>query len=411
MQHINTKCVVPFSIESNSVSKRQRQYESSHPWLTFQCNLAHVSSSVWMNLGAVQSKCRHVANTLLPPPLLSELQKIYLAKGVMATTAIEGNSMSEAEVRAIIDGRANVAPLQDYQAQEVSNIVDACNAIVAQIAEGDDGSLSVEQIRDLNRRVLRNLPPREGETPGEIPAFNVVVGRYRGAPRGDCAWLLSKFCDWMNAREWQGTAANRLALGVIRAVLAHLYFAWIYPFGDGNGRTARLLEFKILLAAGAPLPAAHLLSSHYNQTRAEYYRQLDAASRSGGRIFPFLEYAIQGLVDGLDRQIEYINSHQWRATWKEYVFAEFGPDVSAVARRQRQVALDLWDCGPDGVPASKIQTLTPEIAVHYARRDAQAVARDLKVLEKMGLIERHHQVIAVKFHTLLEQRKPWAATE
>ncbi len=37
--------------------------------------------------------------------------------------------------------------------------------------------------------------------------------------------------------------------------------AWIHPFGDGNGRTARLLEFLILARCGmVPLPAAHLLS-------------------------------------------------------------------------------------------------------------------------------------------------------
>ncbi len=35
---------------------------------------------------------------------------------------------------------------------------------------------------------------------------------------------------------------NRVAAAILRAVLAHLYIAWIHPFGDGNGRTARLAK-------------------------------------------------------------------------------------------------------------------------------------------------------------------------
>lgn len=54
---------------------------------------------------------------------------------------------------------------------------------------------------------------------------------------------------------------------IFKAVVAHLYLAWIHPVGDGNGRTARLVEFQILLSSGVPSPAAHLLSNHYNQTR------------------------------------------------------------------------------------------------------------------------------------------------
>ena len=34
------------------------------------------------------------------------------------------------------------------------------------------------------------------------------------------------------------------------ALLAHLYIAWIHPFADGNGRTARLLEYLILDSFG-----------------------------------------------------------------------------------------------------------------------------------------------------------------
>jgi Fic family protein len=69
-----------------------------------------------------------------------------------------------------------------------------------------------------------------------------------------------------------------ISKSVLLAVWAHLYIAWIHPFGDGNGRTARLVGFTLLLEGGVPAPAAHLLSNHNNRTRSSYYMELDKAS-------------------------------------------------------------------------------------------------------------------------------------
>ncbi|MGH3941387.1 MAG: Fic family protein [Pseudonocardiaceae bacterium] len=66
----------------------------------------------------------------------------------------------------------------------------------------------------------------------------------------------------------------------VAATLAHLYIAWIHPFGDRNGRTARLLECAILAHSGVvPWVSSNLLSDHYNRTRSRYYQRLERASR------------------------------------------------------------------------------------------------------------------------------------
>src|SRR3989442_1040974 len=63
----------------------------------------------------------------------------------------------------------------------------------------------------------------------------------------------------------------------------------------------------------------HLLSNHYNQTRAEYCRQLKAASDSGGDVIPFIEYAVTGFVEGLREQLKIIRYQQWDMVWRNYV--------------------------------------------------------------------------------------------
>jgi hypothetical protein len=70
-----------------------------------------------------------------------------------------------------------------------------------------------------------------------------------------------------------------------------------HPFGDGNGRVARLIEVQILSESGViPDVATGLLSDHYNKTRSQYYLALDGAQ---GDVTSFVGYALQGLLDEL----------------------------------------------------------------------------------------------------------------
>jgi Fic family protein len=179
----------------------------------------------------------------------------------------------------------------------------------------------------------------------------------------------------------------RIGVSVLKAVLAHLYIAWIHPFGDGNGRTARLLEFRILLSNGVPAPAAHLLSNHYNKTREEYYRQLDAASKSGGNIIPFVLYAVQGFRDGLREQIQYIQNQQFDIIWRNYVHELFRDKTSPADQRRRRLILDLSKKN-EPVPRHLLTTISPKVAHAYAQKTDRTLTRDLRELRKLGLIVR-----------------------
>ena len=191
-----------------------------------------------------------------------------------------------------------------------------------------------------------------------------------------------------------------LVYAIVKAVVAHLYFAWIHPFGNGNGRTARLIEFQILLAAGVPTPTAHLLSNHYNHTRAEYYRQLDRASKSGGDILPFVEYAAQGFVEGLREQLKVIGEQQWDVTWQNYVHDIFREKNSPAETRQRRLALDLGEAKA-AVLVGKIPELTPRQAKAYATKTSKTLQRDLGALEKLGLVERTAAGVRAKREVIL----------
>ena len=363
----------------------ERTYSESHPWITFRADLSHAGAELWMLLGEARSKVEHLSLALLKPEVADEMLRVYLAKGAQATTAIEGNTLSEDEVARIVAGVAPTPPpSQEYLYREVENIVTAFNRIKDHQIAGGDPQLTPERIREFNRDVLAGLE-QEDVHPGEFRTHSVVVGAYRGAPWQDSEYLVARLGEWLESADFDPPDDEwEIPYALLKSVLAHLYIAWIHPFDDGNGRTARLMELQILLAAGVPMPATHLLSNHYNATRAEYYRQLDAASGSGGDVVPFVRYAVRGFVDGLRLQIERVWIQQYADRWEQFVSETFGRVSGEAALRRLDLALELSK-RPDPVHRRDVPNLSPRLAVAYDGTE-RMVGRDLNALAAMDLI-------------------------
>jgi Fic family protein len=173
-----------------------------------------------------------------------------------------------------------------------------------------------------------------------------------------------------------------LHFAIIKAIAAHLYMAWIHPFGDGNGRVARLLEFAMLLKSGVPA-AAHLLSNHYNLTRTEYYRQLDRASKTN-RPVEFISYAIRGFVDGLNEQLAFVEEHIVDVCWREYVYEQFRKVSNKTNRRRRELVLQV---SGRTEPLSRDDMLLL-MEKEYTERTGRTLSRDLNWLVRRGLLVR-----------------------
>jgi Fic family protein len=364
----------------------KRAYRKSHPWLTFELNMRRMPADLWIMLGECQSKSEHIAGTPLPPGVNRELHEVYLAKGVAATTAIEGNTLSEEQVRLQMAGKLTVPPSKTYLKQEVENILQGCNLILGEVKADTLPELSAARIKRLNRMVLDQLTlDNDRAVPGEFRDHSVGVMDYRGAPAADCEFLVQRLCEWLGSMP--AKAGSEVVTAILKAVLAHLYLAWIHPFGDGNGRTARLVEVQILLCAGVPSPAAQLLSNHYNQTRAEYYRQLSRASKSGGDVIPFLVYAVEGLRDGLREQILRIRNLQWDLSWRDYVHEAFRHSKSEIDARRMRLVIELT-AHPGGVDVDSIVRLSGTTAADYAAKTPKTLSRDLHALAEMQLIRQ-----------------------
>jgi Fic family protein len=365
-----------------------REYQQTHPWITFELDMKRVSTKTWIALGEVQSKCEHITRAPLRPKTAATLHRLYLAKGARGTMAIEGNTLTEEEVLKHLDGTLTLPKSKDYLKQETENIVGAFNSIGDSVLDHQNHTgINADTIRIYNSMVLEKLPVENGVTPGKFRGYSVGVDgtKYRGAPAADCEYLTQKLCDWLDKGLIPLEQENTILHGFIKAVMAHLYLAWIHPFGDGNGRTARLVEFQILMASGIPSPASHLLSNYYNETRQLYYHYLDLASKTPQGPISFLEYAVQGFVEGLRSQLEFIWEQQRDVTWRNIVHELFANKESKADLRRRNLALDLSLSG-EPVPLAKIRDLSTRLAAQYANKSNKTITRDIRILVDMNLV-------------------------
>ena len=367
---------------TDSAAKRP-PWERSHPWLAFEIDYGRLRHSDWLALGEAAAMIDRIVGAPLDPAAAEEIHAQFLARGALASAAIEGNTLSEDEARSVIEGTLQLPPSRRYLGRELRNIVVAMDELSEEVRALGRLKLTVERIEAVNRAVLADLEADDHVTPGRVRRTNVTVGCYRCPEWAHARPLLARLCEFLNGFGTPGE--NSHAYSILKAIYAHLCLVWIHPFGDGNGRTARLIEFAILLEAGLPIPACHLASIHYNLTRTEYYRQLARASQREYGAYGFMAYAASGLADQLREQAGVIQRHQWDAAWTNHIHEEFRGAGRKSAWRQRALVLALSKAGGT-VPLASLPDLDPEVARAYAGVSRRTLLRDVAALAERGLV-------------------------
>ncbi|MGV9798157.1 Fic family protein [Mycobacterium sp. NPDC003449] len=351
-----------------------------------------LTPAMWLDLGEAMSKCQHLAGVPLKPAKAEIMGSVYLARGVQATTAIEGNTLTETEVELIVEkGSANVGESRLYQEREVQNVLGAIRDIDGALRAGKRLPITRKRLEQLNLQILDGIPDEPEVVPGRLREHNVSVGKYRAPQWQDVPELVDQFVRWLAelraAVTPESPVRERFINAVLAAMLAHLYIAWIHPFGNGNGRLARLVEVQILSESGVvPIVATNLLSDFYNKTRDHgYYRNLDAAQRDA---MAFIGYALGGFLDELRDQIEVVKAENVQIHWESYVYDVFRKEMpdTETRTRQRELALAM----PEGVwiTAKEATDINTTLARFYAKVGDRTPTRDLNDLTRLNLAER-----------------------
>jgi len=344
-----------------------------------------VTAAATYELGQCDAIIQGISNTPLLPDYHQKLLRVSLTKGAQATTAIEGNTLSEEEIQQVAAGES-LPPSKEYQQIEVKNILDAFNSLLSEVTKTDHVErISPDLLKRFHAMIGKDLGPHFDAIPGQFRTDNRTVGPYRAPDFEDVPELVERMCTWL-VEEFHFDKGQTFAESVTQAIVTHVYIEWIHPFGDGNGRTGRLAEFYILLRAGNPDIASHILSNFYNETRAEYYRQIDNAFRKQ-ELTDFIEYAAQGLRDGLLKTLKTIQQNQFDITWRKLIYDKFAEKKyrkKTVYARQRSLALAIPMNGP--LKLEQIASISTDVAKLYATLSERTLRRDLEMLVEMGLL-------------------------
>ncbi len=358
---------------------------SGYPHLAFHRHW-EISPKARYELGQCHAIIMAICEMPLRPERHESLLRVSLIKGAQATTAIEGNTLSTDEIERVAAGDS-LPPSKEYQEIEVRNVLEAMNALLDEVAtEQRAQRITPELILRLHKMIGKNLGPHFDAVPGRFRTDHRIVGSYRCPDHEVVPELVSQLCDWLATEFLFSQGDQPFADAVVQAIVTHIYVEWIHPFGDGNGRTGRLLEFYILLRAGTPDIASHILANLYNETRPEYYRHLENAARTQD-LTSFMDYAVQGFRDGLVETLEAIQSGQFETAWRSFIhdrFAETKYTKKNVFKRRRELMLSL----PAGraLTLDEVALLTPGVTRTYAQLSERTLIRDLKALEQMGLV-------------------------
>lgn len=218
-----------------------------------------------MDFTAIDNKKRLLdSKRPLPVNAVKSLQESILLEWTYNSNAIEGNTLTIAETKVVLEGiTVGGKTLQEHL--EVINHSDAILYLEELVSEST--ALTEWAIKNLHQIVLRNIDKKNA---GTYRTENVLISGAKHRPPQH--YLVPEHMEKL-VKEYNN--AWQEYHPIKRAALFHGEFVKIHPFVDGNGRTARLLLNFELMKAGFPPVIIK------KEMRLEYYEALDLAHTIG----------------------------------------------------------------------------------------------------------------------------------
>lgn len=211
------------------------------------------------------------------------LRKANRVRTIHSSLAIEGNMLSEDEVKDIIDGKTVMAPLR--QIQEVKN------AIKTYELYEKLNPFYVNDLLKAHGTMMMALTDDAGKfRRGGVGVFSEERLVHMAPPADRVPFLIDDLFEWLKQ------AKDHL---LIRSCVFHYEFEFIHPFSDGNGRMGRLWQ-SLILGRLHPLFEYLPVENMVYANQEAYYNaiQHSTATADSG---PFIEFMLQEILNTLKR--------------------------------------------------------------------------------------------------------------
>jgi Fic family protein len=218
-----------------------------------------------------------------------QLRKKNRIKTIHSSLQIEGNTLTEEQITALIENKRVIGP--EKEVLEVINAIRVYEKLEDYKLYSDKSFLKAHQ--ELMKGLIESAGKYRKQGVGIMKGSKVehVAPPYENVP-----YLMKDLFEYVQDSE---------ELTLIKSCVFHYEMEFIHPFLDGNGRMGRLWQTLILMSEYPVfefLPFETLIS----QTQNEYYEALAMSDKSGKSTF-FIEYMLQVIDKSLGNLLNYNN--------------------------------------------------------------------------------------------------------
>lgn len=238
--------------------------------------LAELSRSVFIEAGALGA-------TVTAEPTRRELARLVREMNSYYSNLIEGHKTLPRDIERALNNQLSADERKRHNQCLAAAHVRVETAMEERLRQEPDLNIhSADFLRWLHRMFYRELPEAlqwshtvSGKSyrlePGELRAFDVSIAGHTPPEHGRVPAYLDRFA------EFYGRPGILPTQALVAAAAAHHRLTWIHPFGDGNGRVARLYSHACLIREKVDGLGLWTLSRGLARFRDRYYERLAAA--------------------------------------------------------------------------------------------------------------------------------------
>ena len=244
------------------------------------------------------------------------------------------------------------------------------------IINNKDKDFTLENLLEVHKRIssqTMNDVEDEGSfrKSDDIYVMNEITGEIAHIPPShrELNSLLKNMCDFANNETQEGFTHP-----IIKSIILHFMLAYIHPFSDGNGRTARSLVYWYLIKQGYWLMQYLSISRIIYKSKPAYEKSFLYTESDDLDLTYFIQYNLKAMNDAFKELKMYLQRKINDAESMHILY-----NVKDVNERQAKILKILKD-----LPMS-IFTAT-EISTRFGV-DIKTARKDLQCLVDLGFME------------------------
>lgn len=309
--------------------------------------------------------------------------KRSLIEEAISSSQLEGASTTRKVAKDMLN---NHKKPRDYSEQMIYNNYQAIQFIQKNKTDNLTPSAILELHRIITQKTLNNR-----QDSGRVRADN-TVGVYdnrsdsvlHNPPHYQVLSLaLENICDFANAKK-----PNYFIHPIIRAIVVHFLIGFYHPFTDGNGRSARVLFYWLMLKNDYWLFEYITLSTYIKKAYAQYAESYLMTETDDNDLTYFLLNQLKFIQKAMSGLFDYIDKKQQRVQEAAHLLRIYLADGHL---NLRQVMLIQHASKHPGA----IYTIQAHRTIHSV---GYATAyKDLMTLAKLNLLQQSKQSRAIIF--------------